>query len=301
MSSADDIEQGIAGLHLTTTPETDKRILDDAYAAIGQAVQKQQPPAGNGVWSMFIRGRFALPAAIAAMILLAFALFLNFRTEGINIEGIHAALSEVENIHISQFQAGRTSPVQQIWASEALSVKLFKTGLEGNQAQYTLWDTHNSVKMIKFLSTDSVQTIPITRQMLAEFEKSESGPADMVPFSDKNDISGQALWNRIDDPAVSALIAGTKVYELAWAENSTDSQVIVYRKWRVFVENRTGLPMRIEWYSKIRPEDEYGLERFFVIVYPGDDEIQDVIRNIFGRRDSRRDNPEFIGTPGVQR
>ncbi len=301
MSSADNIERSIAELNLTTRAETDKRILNDAYAALGKAVHKQQQMTGTGIWSMVIRSRFAVPVAVAAMILLAFALFVNNRTEqAVNINGIYGALSEVENIHISKFQAGRTSPDQQIWASETLGVKLFKTEL-GNQEQYTLWDTKNRVKMIKYLSSNAVHTEPITQQMLAELEKSTAGSADMVPFSDGNDIPSDAQWSRIDDREVSAAVPGTKAYDLNWIAKSTDSQAAVHRKWRVFVEDRTNLPRKIEWYAKSSSEDEYGVERFVVIAYPSEDEIQDIIKNIFGPRDDRPDDPEYIGTPGAKR
>ncbi len=297
MSSADNIERSIAELNLTTRAETDKRILDDAYAALGKAVHKQQPMTGTGIWSMTIRSRFAVPAAVAAMILLAFALFVNNRTEKtVNIKGIYGALSEIQNIHISKFQAGRTSPDQQVWASESLGVKLFKTEL-GNQAQYTLWDTKNRVKMIKYLSSNAVQTVPITQQMLAEFDKSTAGSADMVPFPDENDIPSDARWSRIDNREISAAVPGTKAYELTWIVKSTESQSVVHRKWRVFAEDRTNLPMKIEWYAKSSPEDEYGFEKSVVVAYPSEDEIQDIIRNIFGRQN----DPEPIGTPGAQR
>ncbi len=301
MSSVDNIERAIAELNLATRAETDKRILDDAYAALGKAVHKRQPATGTDILRMFMRSRFAVPAAIAAMILLAFALFIEIRTEkAVNIKGIYGALSKVENIHLSEFQAGRTSPDQQVWASKTLGVKLFKTEL-GNQAQYTLWDTKNRVKMIKFLSSDSIRTEPITQQMLAEIEKSKVGSTDMVPFSDGNDFPGDAQWSRIDDREISAAVPGTKAYELTWIAKSTDSQAVVHRKWRVFAEDRTNLPRKIEWYAKSRPEDEYGVERFVVIAYPSEGEIQNIIKNIFGPRDDRPDNPEYIGTPGAQR
>ena len=301
MSSADNIERAIADSNLTTRAETDKRILDDAYAALGKAVHKQQSKTGSGFWRMVVRSRFAVPAAIAAMILLAFATFVNFQPgKAVNIEGIYGALSKVENIHISKFQAGRTSPDQQVWASETLGVKLFKTDL-GNQAQYALWDIQNRVKMIKYLSSNSVQTEPITQQMLAELEKSTAGSADMVPFSDGNDIPKEAQWNRIDDPEVSVAVPGTKAYDLTWIAKSTDSQAVVHKKWRVFAEDHTNLPKRIEWYSKSRTEDEYGFEKFVVIAYPSEDEIKNIIRNIFGPGDGRPDDPEYIGTPGAYR
>jgi len=301
MSSADNIERAIADLNLTTRAETDNRILGDAYAALGKAVHKQQPTTDIGIWRLVVRSRYAVPAAIAATILLAFALFVNIRTgKTVDIEGIYGALSKAENIHISKFQAGRTNPDQQVWACETMGVKLFKTEL-GNRSQYTLWDTQNRVKMIKFLSTNSVQTVAINQQMLTELEKSAAVSADMVPFSDRNDIPSDAQWNRIDDREVSAAISGTKAYDLIWTAESTDSQAAVHRKWRVFVEDRTNLPKKIEWYAKIRPEDEYAVERFVVIAYPSEDEIQDIIRNIFGPRDGWPDDPVYIGTPGAQR
>jgi hypothetical protein len=296
MDPADNIERSIVELHLTTRAEADKRILDDAYTALGKAVHKQQSMAAADIWRMVIRNRFFVPAAIAAMILLAFALFINIRTErAVNIEKIYGALNRIENIHISKFQAGRTSPDQQVWASQTLGVKLFKTEV-ANQAQYTLWDTKNRVKMIKFLSSDSVQTEPITRQMLAELEKS-AATAGMVAFSDGNDIPPDAQWSRIDDKAVSAAVAGTQAYDLTWTAKSTGPQAIVYRKWRVFTEDHTGLPKRIEWYSKAVSDDEYVFEKFVVIAYPSEDEIQDIIRNIFGTRNG----PEYIGTPEAYR
>jgi hypothetical protein len=57
------------------------------------------------------------------------------------------------------------------------------------------------------------------------------------------------------------------------------------------------LPKRIEWYSRTGPEDEYGFEKYAVVAYPSEDEIQDIIKNIFGRQD----DPEYIGTPGAYR
>jgi hypothetical protein len=297
MSSVDDIERRIADLHLTTRAETDRRILDDAYTALGKTVQRQQPATGAGVWSVFIRNRYTVPAAIAASILLVFYLFVSIRSNGaVSAEKIYAALSQVENIHISTYRANQTSPDRQVWASESLGVKLFKTEL-GNQAQYTLWDMKNRIKMVKFLSSNSIQTEPITQQMVAELEKSAVGSADMLPFSDRNDIPDEAQWVHIEDGEVSVAVAGTRAYELNWIDKSTDSQAVLHRKWRVFAEDRTRLPKRIEWYSKTGSEDEYGFEKYAVIAYPSEDEIRDIIKEIFGRQD----DPEFIGTPGAYR
>lgn len=297
MSSADEIERGIADLHLTTKAETDKRILEDAYKALSKTVRKKHQETGIGVWSMFIRSRFAVPAAIAAMILLVFTLLINIQSDGaVSAENIYTALNKVENIHISTYRAGQTNPEQQIWASEALGVKLLKAGI-GNQAQYTLWDTKNRVKMVKFLSSNSIQTEPITQLMLTELEESVAKSADMVPFSNRNNIPEQAQWVYLEDGQVSVAIPGTKAYDLNWFDKSRDSQAVLYKKWRVFADDHTSLPRRIEWYSKTGSGDEYGFEKYAVIAYPSEDEIQNIIKDIFGRQD----DPQFIGTPGAYR
>jgi hypothetical protein len=297
MSSADNIERSIAELNLTTRAETDRRILDDASAALDKAVHKQQQMVGIGIWSMIKRSRFAVPVAIAAMILLAFSLFINFRTDvAINAETIYRALSDVENVHITTYRAGQTSPDRQVWTSESLGVKLLKTGF-GNQAQYTLWDTKNRVRMIKFLSSDSVQTEPITEQMLTELERATVDSNDIFPPFDRSNILEGAQWNRIEDHEISSDVSGTKAYDLNWIIKNADSQTVLYRKWRVFADNRTSLPKRIEWYSKTGTEDEYGFEKFAVIAYPSEDEIQKIIRDVFGWRN----DPGFIGTPEAYR
>jgi hypothetical protein len=294
MSSEDNIERSIAELNLTTRAETDQRILDDAYAALSKAAHKQRP---TGIWQVIVHSRFTIPAAVAAMILLAFALFIIMSAEkAVKIEGIYSALNKAGNIHISEFQAGRSVPVLQVWACENLGMKLFKTDTD-NQTQYTLWDTKNRVKMIKFLSSNAIQTEPITQQMLADFEKSAAGVADLIPFLNGKDIPEGAQWIRKNNQTISIAVPGTKAYDLTWIAKDTASGAVVYRKWRVFAESHTDLPKRIEWYSKSRPEEEYRFEKFAVIAYPSEDEITNIIRNIFGRPD----NPEYRGTPEAHR
>ena len=294
MSSEDNIERSIAELNLTTRAETDRRILDDAYAALSKSAH-QQPPAG--IWQVIVHSRFTVPAAVAAVILLAFALFIIMPAEeAVKIEGIYSALNKAGNIHISEFQAGRSVPVQQVWACENLGMKLFKTDTD-NQTQYTLWDTKNRVKMIKFLSSNAIHTEPITQQMLADFEKSMAGAADLVPFSNGKEVPEGAQWIRKDNQTISIDVPGTKAYDLTWIAKDTASGAVVYRKWRVFAESRTDLPKRIEWYSKSGPEEEYRFEKFAVIAYPSEDEITNIIKNIFGRPD----NPEYRGTPEAHR
>jgi hypothetical protein len=288
MNHGDDVERAIAELHLTTKAKTDERILGDAFVALRGAVQKP-PGAPGSIWRTITTSRVAVPAAVAAVILVAFALFLNLPSRrAMTVERIYGALSEAENIHISRFQAGQTNPDGQLWASETLRVKLFKSG-SGNQAQSALWDIPNRVKMTMYLS--SVKTQTITEQMLAELEESATRFSDLVPFSDVSDIPDGSQWNRIDDPEVAAIAPGTEIYELTWME------AVAHKKWRVFVDVRTNLPKRAEFYAKLKPEGEYTAETFTVVAYPSESEIQALVENTFGQPD----DPVYRGTPGTDR
>ncbi len=299
MDPADNIERAIADLHLTTKSGTDKRILDDAFSALRGAVHVQQPTTGTGVWRTLIKSRIAVPAAAAAMILIASALFLStLSKDAVTIEELSGTFGKAGNVCVSTFKAGLTIPYQQAWTSQSMKMRLFKTG-SGNQAQFALWDMPNKVKMTMYLST--VQTQELTEQMLAELEKSVTPLSGISPFSYIRDIPEEAQWKRISGPAVTSVVPGSEVYELLWAQQDTASEAVVYRKWRVFVDAGTSLPKRAELYISSGLEQEYKLESFVVITYPGESEIQDIVRNIFGPRDNRSDNPGFIGTPGVRR
>jgi len=293
MNSADDIEHAIAELHITTKAETDNRILDDAYVALGKGLEKQRP----GTWRKIVSSRITWPAAAAAVILMALALLLGVPSNRVDtIEEFYSTLGAVGNICASSFEAGQTEPFQQVWTSQTLKIKLFKIGSK-NQARFVLWDIPNKVKMIRYLSSNSVQTEVITEQMLAELEKSMTPFFGVVPFSSVNDVPEDARWNRIEGREVAAAVPGTKVYDLIWLQKSTPSETVVHKKWRVFVDTRTNLPQRAEWYAKLKPEDEYSFETFIVITYPSANEIQALVLNTFGSPE----RPEYIGTPGADR
>ena len=134
--------------------------------------------------------------------------------------------------------------------------------------------------------------------MLAEFEKSIGRTAGLVPFSDVTNIPEDSQWSRVDDPAVSAIVPGARVYDLVWLQKDTASEAVVYRKWRVFVDARTNLPKRAEWYVKFSLEAEYTFESFIIVAYPRESEIQSLVEKTFGSARIGLSEPEYIGTPG---
>ena len=301
MNSPDNIERAIAQLHIKTRPRTDRRILDDASAALVAGVQKQPFEIDGGGWRTGWVIRIARPALAAAAIVVALSLLFRVLPGAEPTVGeIHKAFVKAENVCVSTFQADKTEPFQQVWTSQTLNVKLFKVGA-GNQAQFALWDVPIRVKMIKFLASDAVRTEAITDQMLAELDKSAAQTTRLFPFSDADGVPDNAQWNKVDQSQVVVAVPQTKVYDLTWAAAGETPDVLVHRKCRLFVDVRTQLPKRAEWYAKSGPQDEYTFETFTVVSYPGEGEIQDLIRNTFGPHPGRPDEPEYIGTPGMDR
>jgi len=299
MEPAGGLERAIEQLHIITRAETDKRVLDDAFAALAKSAAKERSGGEADGWRMSAIRRIAAPAAIAALILVAFALFVGIPSrKTATLRQIRTVLSKADNICISTFRAGETEPFRQVWASQTLDLKLVKIG-RGNLAQFTLWDVPNRAKRTKYLSSGYIQMETIPESMLAELEKSEAESLGLVPFSDANGVPGDAEWTHLDDPEVAAAVPGTEVYDLTWPEKGATAEVGTHKKLRLFVGTRTNLPKRAEWYSKVTPDDEYGFEIFAVVSYPSESDIESLVRNTFGPR--RSDHPEHISTPGAER
>ena len=296
MNPADQIERTVGRLHITTKAETDKRILDDAFAALEKSAQKQSPHVGHSARRRTLRIRIAELAAVAAVILVVFALFFGTRlTETAALNEIYEALGKVQNVCIATFLPPANEPVQIEWVSQTLNIDMVRFS-----ERFVLWDIPNKVQMIKYLSTGSITTTAITDEMLAKVEQAAGRRFGLVPFSDISNVSG-AQWSRVEDPEIEATVSGTKVYELTWPQKETSSDAIGLKKWRVFVDIHTNLPKRAEHYFKLKPQEEYKFEMFEVITYPSGGQIQALIRNTFGSAAGRPDEPVYRGTRGADR
>ena len=293
MNPADQIERTIEKLHIATRAETDKRILDDAFAALEKSEQKQSPLVGRSARRRTPRIRIAKLAAIAAVILVAFALFFGIQAKkAVTLDEIYEALGRVENVCIASFTPPANKPVRIEWISQTLNIDMFRL-----VEQFVLWDIPNRVRMIKYLSSDSVKTELLSDEMLAKVEQAAGDRFGLLPFTDISDISG-AKWIRVEDAKVQATVSGTKVYELTWPGKDSTSDAIGSRKWRVFVDTHSKLPKRADHYFQFELGEDYKFEKYEVITYPSEDEIQMDIRKTFGPSAGRPDEPGYIATPG---
>jgi hypothetical protein len=296
MNSADNLERSIARLHVKTRAETDKRILADSSEALHAGLRHRPPQAAMRTERLAAIIRIAGPATVAAAVLVACALLLNtLFDKGTTPAEVRKAYAKVENVCIAKCLAGATEPFEQIWASQTLKVKLLRSG-SGSQAQFTLWDVPNKVRMMKFLTSEPFETEPITEQMLAELSKSVIPSADLMTYSGTSDDTS---WDKVDDPQVAAKVPGAEVCEVTFFTRGSPSEALVYMKWRLFTDRRTHLPKRVEWYTGSDAAGDYKLESFAIFSYPSTSEIEDLVTRTFGSR--RPDHPEYIPTPGMDR
>ncbi len=296
MNPTDQIERTIERLHITTRAETDKRILDDAFAALEQSAQKQSPDVGRIARRRTLRIRMAELAAVAAVIVVVFALFFGTPATGaVGLGEIYQALGKVENVCIARFLPPANEPVQIEWVSQTLNIDMVRFS-----ERFVLWDIPNKVQMIKYLSSGSITTTAITDEKLAKVEQAAGRRFGLVPFSDISDVS-DARWSRVGESKVAAAVSGTKVYELTWPQKETSSETIELRKWRVFVDTHTNLPKRAEHYFKLDHEEDYKFEKYEVITYPSGVQIQALVKNTFGPSAGQPGEPEYMSTPGAER
>jgi len=294
MNPADQIERTIEKLHVNTKAETDERILNDAFAAFEKSAQKQSPRFGHSVRRRTLIIRLVKTAAIAAVILIVFALFFGIPArESISLNEICGAVTKVENICIATFEFNVKEPVRIEWISQSQNINMSRFA-----EQFVLWDIPNRVKMTKNLSSDSVKTEKLSEDVISKFKKAASPTFSLVPFSDVSNVSG-AQWSRVKNLEVVATVPGTLVYDLIWSGKNTTSDVIEFRKWRVFVDEDTDLPKKTEQYVKLKAEDEYKFEKADVVTYPSGDQIQALIRETFGPAAIQLSEPEYMGTPGA--
>lgn len=290
MNPADNIERAVEQLYITTRAETDKRILDDAFVALEKSAQEQSFHIGRSARPKTLRIRIAEMAAVAAVILVIFALFFGTTATDVGLGEIYQVMGAVENICITTFEPAANEPMQIEWVSQTLNIDMFRIG-----EQLVLWDIPNNVKMTKNLSSDSVKTQILSGEMLSKVKQAAVQRFGLVPFSNISDIPG-ARWSRVEDLDIEAAVSGTKVYDLTWPETNTASGSIELRKWRVFWDRSTNLPKRAEWYSKLQSEEEYIFETFAVVTYPSDSQIQVLIRETFGSAPTQPRDPGYIGT-----
>jgi len=216
--------------------------------------------------------RFLTPAVAAAVILIVFALFFGTPAKAVELSDIYEAVAKITNVCITRFLPAEPQPRYQLWVSRRAGLKLVQSLCETE-----LSDFPNEIRKTRVSDSDAVKVTSLSPGAAAAGLKSLDGTFGLVPFESLELAPENATWSPVDGKGLRTVVPGTRVYELTWPIEVQDS----FRKWRVYVDRSTNLPLRAEQYLKMYFEPEYEIESVDVISYPTDSEIQAVIGDAF--------------------
>jgi hypothetical protein len=291
MNPVDDVDKTIEKLHIATKPKSDKNILDNAYKALEKTSKAPSSESARHIHHKIFSNKIKL-ATIAGMIILILILFLKGLNSTKNDIGrIDTAFTKVGNVCVMNYYTDSTESYEQQWLSTSLNVVILKW-LEDNKTHLALLDLSNKVKMQTHSSSNTIQTEPLTDSMLDGIEKEMIQNTGLVKYF-LHEIPNDASWKHVDDPEVTAQNTDTKTLQLLWQHESLVPGQMTYRKLLIFSEIKTNLPLKVEWYAKSRPDEQYSLEIYTLFSYPKKEEIQSIIRTAF---DPAHRQPEYIGS-----
>jgi len=218
---------------------------------------------------------FIKPAAVAAAVILVAILLLNIPVaKAVDLGRIYGALEQIKNICLTAFVPEKAEPTQEIWISQALNIKMFKT-----EAECVLWDLKGKSRKSRDLNTGSITMAELDNDVLVTVEETMKAPWGLLPFGNISAVPEDAGWQKVADEDVEITIPNTEVYDLVWIEKSLIGSII-HRRWRGYIDIETKLPMRVERWRKRANEEEYELLTVTKVAYPTAVEIRAVIKDV---------------------
>jgi len=210
----------------------------------------------------------------AAIILIALALLLNAPTaKAVTLDTIFGAVEKVRSVYIANFTGHATEPILERWVSDGLNTYLVK-----KESEWALSDIGAGVRKKKNSRTGVSEEVRLNEDELVGLKKIMNFTLDFMPFQKRSDVPTDAQWNRVTDAAVQSEVPGTEVYDLTWMDTTSSS--VIHNKWRAFVDPRTNLPLRAEFYQKRPVDSEYRLASVKQIRHITDAEIEAVIEGV---------------------
>jgi len=236
-------------------------------SAVGGIGSPPKPKLKQKLSSLNIKP-FIKPAAAAAVILVALFLFNAPTAKAVDLSQIYKALVRIKNVCITTFYQEESNKIQEVWISQTLNIKVLKT-----RNECTIWDLDAKSEKTKNLNTGSITMTKLDGALLLKIKETMEGPLGLLPFNSMPEAPEGAKWSPVSDKNVETTISGTESYDLIWTDTSLAGSII-HRKWRGYIDIKTKLPKRIEWWLKLAEEDEYKLETITMVSYPTAAEIQ---------------------------
>ena len=211
---------------------------------------------------------FIKVAAVAAVAILAALVLLNAPVaKALDLGQINKALGHIRNVYFAVFDVEKAEPTQEIWISQALNIMILRS-----ERECVLWDTRGKSKKTKNVDTGSTVTTKPNNSAFAKIEETMRAPWGLLPSDNIFKLYPDARWERVPDEDIETPIPDTEVYDLVWAEEK-----FATRKWRGYIDIKTKVPKRIEWWLKLAGED-YKPVTVTKVSYPTKGEIKAVIK-----------------------
>jgi hypothetical protein len=291
MNPADNLEHSIRQFQVTTGIETDRRILNDAFAALEGAMPGASAGVGRAMRQIVVFPSVVKLAAAAAVVVVACTLlFKALSPKTVELGQVYQALQKAENVCVSRYTDAEAEPIQQVLTSRTLKIVMYKSQ-RGTQAQFDLFDIPNRLKKTRYQASDTVSTERLTAEAVIRAEGAIRDVFELVPFADMGSAPKGSQWGRVPKKYQGASVSGTQAYELTWLAEG------LFYKYRIFADAKSDLPKRIEYYFKEKSQDQYKFESRQVASYPTEKEIKLLIKEIFGPDQDRSGEPGYIGTP----
>jgi hypothetical protein len=204
-----------------------------------------------------------IAAAAAVIFFVSIFFFRSPTAQAVSLERIYKILEQVRNICIKGFVPGEAEPVQEIWISRELNLRIFKT-----KTQHVLWNMSEKLRKTKSLDTGLVETVSLSDDAMAKIQASMISPWGLLPFNDISEVPPEAEWQLVSDENLEATITNTEVYDLTWIEKGIGSFPSVHKKWRGYIDVETKLPVRIEWWRRASQKGGYELESITEVSCP---------------------------------
>ncbi|MBN2270302.1 MAG: hypothetical protein JXN61_06795 [Sedimentisphaerales bacterium] len=268
-------------------------------AGFGAPVKSKKPILATGFTASLKRAvpvarlrRFAKIAVVAAAVLIAVRLFFTTPSaKAITLVEINKALQNVRNVYIAHFVPGRNEPVQEQWVSRGLGFYLIKTGQE-----LILRDVLSGQMKVRQLGGDSAEIKSMSPEMISDTDKKMAGSFGLIPFTELSRLPQGSQWGPADGDQLSTVPEGIEVYDLTRTQEVPNGPTIT-RKWRFFVDSRTGLPQKVELYRKSTIDREYHLQFVKTVEYLTDKQMQEHVDEVLPNVSSWRPEgmPVLVG------
>ncbi|MHC4265135.1 MAG: hypothetical protein ACYSUK_04290 [Planctomycetota bacterium] len=238
----------------------------EAAAGLKSPVRSKQKVSRNKIVPIL---KYA--SAAAAIIILA-AIFMNAPVaSAVGLGEVYDALGQIRNAYITVFDEKASEISQEIWISQDLNIKMFKSN-----AQLVLWDLENQVQKAANLNMESIETIKLDPGAVSNTEETMAAPWGLLPFENTASLPRNAEWQKVSNEGIESLDSDTEVYDLIWSDKSM-AGADVFIKYRVYLNTSTKLPYKTEFFERRGREEVYELLTTTNVSYPSIEEVKAMI------------------------